>query len=195
MHICMYGNYPLMLSQPPAIFNSRDFLSCLWSSVSYPLMDLPSMTSPFLPWTLIHFPHSQYPLERFQFVFGFCLGVAIVFGGLGWFFLGGGGWWCGGGCFGFVLLLLFLGVFGGEVVFFLFVWVFGGFFGVLQVLLSVTWITTTFCLFWTWFPPGTRGWFNDCTYLLVIQLFCPWLHTKLLSEYHLVLIFVSVHSV
>lgn len=36
MHICMYGNYSLMLSQPQAIFNSRDFLSpydCLFHTL------------------------------------------------------------------------------------------------------------------------------------------------------------------
>lgn len=64
MHICMYGNDPLMLPLPPAIFSPRDFRSCLWPSVSYPSVDLPSKTSPFSPWTLTNFWHSQHPFER-----------------------------------------------------------------------------------------------------------------------------------
>lgn len=37
----------VMFSQPPAIFRSRDFLSSLWPSVSYPSVDLSSKTSLF----------------------------------------------------------------------------------------------------------------------------------------------------
>jgi len=145
MHICMYGNYPSVLSQHPAIFSLRDFLSCLWSSTSYPLMHLPSLTSPFFPWTLIHFSHSQHPSERFRFVFGFCFGVAFGF------------------CFWFFFTSLAVQYLNKH-----------------HLLLILNLV-----------PTGNQRLIQ----WLVIQLFRPWLHTKLLSEYHLVLVFASVRSV
>lgn len=52
-------------------------------------------------------------------MFGFCFGVAIVFGGLGWFFLGGGGWGGGGGVvLGLFCCCCFLGFLEGRLFFF-----------------------------------------------------------------------------
>lgn len=45
------------------------------------------------------------------------------------------------------------------------------------------------CL-WLILKLGTRDWFRGCTHLLVVQLFHPWLHIELLSEYHLLLVFI-----
>lgn len=140
-----------MLSQPPAIFSSRDFLSCLWSSVSYPLVDLPSTTSPFFPWTLICFSHSQHSSEKFCFVFDF--GVFVL---------------------GLLLWILLFGVFFTNLAV--------HYLHNHHLLLILNLVSTR--------NKRLIQWLHT-----LIQLLHPWLHTKLLSEYHLVLVFVSVHSV